>query len=106
MEGSTVEIVFDDELDLAAFGVDGKVVCTPGHTAGSLSIVVQERLRVGRRPVPRKGRTLEAGHVHEDRRTLLASLKRIVGFGPKVLYMSHGATTDLADLEGFISTLR
>jgi glyoxylase-like metal-dependent hydrolase (beta-lactamase superfamily II) len=27
-------------MDMKAFGVDGKVVCTPGHTAGSISVVL------------------------------------------------------------------
>ena len=106
MEGTTVEIVFDDELDLAAYGVGGKVVCTPGHTAGSLSIVLKDgSMLVGDQFRGKAGR-LMLGMFYEDKRTLVASLKRIVAFGPKVLYMSHGASTDLADLEGFISALK
>lgn len=106
MEGSTVEVVFDDELDLAGFGADGKVVCTPGHTAGSLSIVLKDgSVLVGDQFRGKAGR-LTLGMFYEDEQKLRASLRRIVGFGPKVLYMSHGATTDLADLEGFVNALR
>jgi glyoxylase-like metal-dependent hydrolase (beta-lactamase superfamily II) len=32
------DILLPDEMPLQAFGVDGKVVYTPGHTAGSISV--------------------------------------------------------------------
>ncbi len=34
------DIVFDQELDLIPYGVDGRVVMTPGHTAGSVSVLL------------------------------------------------------------------
>jgi hydroxyacylglutathione hydrolase len=34
------DILLPDELDLEAFGVDGKVVYSPGHTAGSISVLL------------------------------------------------------------------
>jgi glyoxylase-like metal-dependent hydrolase (beta-lactamase superfamily II) len=34
------DLVFDHELDLAPYGVDGRVVMTPGHTAGSVSVLL------------------------------------------------------------------
>ena len=34
------DIVFDDELDLSDFGLDARVVATPGHTLGSSSLVL------------------------------------------------------------------
>ena len=103
MESTTVEAVLDDEMDLEEFGVRGKVYCTPGHTAGSLSLVLEDgSILVGDQFRGKAGR-LTLGMFYEDRRTLMASLKRIAGFDPKVLYMSHGASTDLTDLEAFIS---
>ena len=32
------EILVDEEMDLLEFGVDGRIVHTPGHTAGSISL--------------------------------------------------------------------
>ncbi len=32
------DILIEDEMSLGKFGVDGKVVSTPGHTAGSISV--------------------------------------------------------------------
>jgi glyoxylase-like metal-dependent hydrolase (beta-lactamase superfamily II) len=34
------DILLPDEMPLQAFGVDGKVVYTPGHTAGSISVLL------------------------------------------------------------------
>lgn len=34
------ELVFEDELDLKDFGIDGRLVATPGHTLGSASLVL------------------------------------------------------------------
>lgn len=36
------ELVFDDEMDLQDFGVDARLVSTPGHTLGSASLVLPE----------------------------------------------------------------
>ncbi len=41
IEPAAVEIAIGDEgLDLAAFGVAGRVIPTPGHTAGSVSVLL------------------------------------------------------------------
>jgi len=37
----------EDEFDLSAFGFDGKVISTPGHTAGSQSILLDKKLIAG-----------------------------------------------------------
>jgi glyoxylase-like metal-dependent hydrolase (beta-lactamase superfamily II) len=34
------DIVFEDETDLSEFGVDGRVIHTPGHTEGSVSLIL------------------------------------------------------------------
>jgi len=34
------DIVFDNEVDLREFGIDGRVIHTPGHTEGSISLVL------------------------------------------------------------------
>jgi hydroxyacylglutathione hydrolase len=34
------DITFDHELDLSPYGIDGSVLLTPGHTAGSISVLL------------------------------------------------------------------
>ncbi|MDO4540227.1 MAG: MBL fold metallo-hydrolase [Syntrophomonadaceae bacterium] len=40
--GIVPELVFTDELDLADYGVDGRIIPTPGHTLGSSSLVLAD----------------------------------------------------------------
>jgi hydroxyacylglutathione hydrolase len=35
-----VDLIFDDERDLREFGIAGRVIHTPGHTEGSLSLIL------------------------------------------------------------------
>ena len=41
------DITFDDELDLSVFGVQGKIIHTPGHTSGSSSLIIENVAFVG-----------------------------------------------------------
>jgi glyoxylase-like metal-dependent hydrolase (beta-lactamase superfamily II) len=34
------DILIEDEMDLKKFGVDGKIIHTPGHTPGSVSVIL------------------------------------------------------------------
>lgn len=51
------DIVHDGELDLAPFGVPGHTLHTPGHTPGSVSVVLDEAVLCGDLP----GRTCVDG---------------------------------------------
>ncbi len=35
------DIIIEGEMDLSAFGVEGNIILTPGHTKGSLSVVLR-----------------------------------------------------------------
>jgi glyoxylase-like metal-dependent hydrolase (beta-lactamase superfamily II) len=41
------DIVHDGDLDLAAFGVPGRTMATPGHTPGSVSVVLDDAVICG-----------------------------------------------------------
>ena len=41
------DIVFDQELDLRQFNIEGQVISTPGHTNGSSSMVIGKECIVG-----------------------------------------------------------
>ncbi|MTI56278.1 MBL fold metallo-hydrolase [Geosporobacter ferrireducens] len=38
-----VDIIIKDEFDLLDYGVDGRILHTPGHTEGSVSIIIEEK---------------------------------------------------------------
>lgn len=41
------DLVIDEDLDLFDFGFEARIMSTPGHTAGSISVVVEEGAIVG-----------------------------------------------------------
>ena len=91
------DVVFDQELDLAPYGVDGRVVMTPGHTAGSVSVllaggeaIVGDVLMGGF-----MGGTFQAGkpNLHyfaEDASQVRRSLDFLLAQPVQTLYVGHG----------------
>ncbi|MBA7469312.1 MAG: MBL fold metallo-hydrolase [Bradyrhizobium icense] len=93
----TPDLLIDDSLDLHAFGLDATVIATPGHTAGSLSIVCSNGEAV-------VGDILMGGHMGgailphvpnrhyfvEDAKQNLASLDCVLSHRPTRLHVGHG----------------
>lgn len=105
LEPLPVDVVFDREFDLAAYGIDGKLVSTPGHTEGSLTIVLNSGdILVGDKFRGKTGK-LSLGMFYEDKSVLIDSLKMIASFEGERLHMSHGAVTTNEDLKDFIDQL-
>lgn len=82
-----------DRLDLREYGVDGKVIPTPGHTPGSVSIILNSREVI-------IGDLLMGGLIRDrspglpafavDIDEIKESLGKIMKFKPKRIYASHG----------------
>ena len=102
IEGLTPDIILDDETDLNDFGVSGKIIHTPGHTPGSVSIILDSGEAIigdlimggfilrGRPNYPMFG---------YDLNHLKASLNRILAYQPKKIYTSHGGPFDMGRLK-------
>ncbi len=43
----TADLINTDEFDLKEFGIDGKIISTPGHTNGSQSVLLGDQLIAG-----------------------------------------------------------
>ncbi len=93
--GESVEpdVLVNQEMDLKPFGVRGKVIATPGHTPGSVSVilaggeaVVGDLLMGGllRRRVPRWP------FFAHDRRRLERSIRLVLKQKPSLIYAAHG----------------
>jgi glyoxylase-like metal-dependent hydrolase (beta-lactamase superfamily II) len=100
-----VDIVFDDEVDLLEFGIDGRIINTPGHTDGSVSLILSGReaivgdLIMGGilfRGVPRYPLFVS------DISKLRESIKRVIQLSPKIIYPSHGGPFTCAIVEKFL----
>lgn len=88
-----VDIIFDNDRDLQEFGIAGRVIHTPGHTAGSLSLI----LSTGEAIV---GDLVMGGILFKgvpgyplfvsDMSRLRESIQRVVQLSPTIICPSHG----------------
>lgn len=89
-----VDVVLgDEEVSLAEYGITGKVVHTPGHSSGSVSVLLETGdafvgdMAMNKFPLrPSPGLPIFA----EDWEQLMESWKRLLAQGVKTIYPSHG----------------
>jgi hydroxyacylglutathione hydrolase len=94
-KGQSIEpdILVNKELDLKPYGVKGKIISTPGHTPGSLSVLlaggdaVIGDLLMGGMLLRRRPRYPYFAH---DMKRLERSIKMVLKLKPGLLYTSHG----------------
>ena len=91
------DIVMDDKLDLHPYGVDGRAVATPGHTPGSISVlldcgeaIVGDSIGGGRfLGLLQPGRP-RYHHWYSNMSTSKASLAQVMNTFPRRVYVGHG----------------
>ena len=91
------DVVLSEEISLKRYGVDAQVLFTPGHTPGSLSVVLPEHGAIigdlmmggvlggtffGRRP--------RLHYFLEDESVVPASVAKVLQHAPSTLYIGHG----------------
>jgi glyoxylase-like metal-dependent hydrolase (beta-lactamase superfamily II) len=104
------EVVFEEEFDLAPYGVVGKVVMAPGHTAGSILVDLEEGNVIagdllmggslGGQFFPRVPRL---HYFAEDCQALASSLAKLARLQAQSVYVGHGGPLDGAAVRRFIS---
>lgn len=98
------DILIDKEISLTDFGVDGKVFFTPGHTKGSLSVLVNNEAIVGDVMMggwaggALFGTRPNYHYFIDDLNDLHASLKKIMSWKPSKLYVGHGGPLNYTDV--------
>ncbi len=95
--GVKADIIIQKEISLKDFGVDGKIIFTPGHTAGSISVLLNDGQAIvgdlmrggdlGGALFPSRPRT---HYFADDIEQMRASIKKLMAFKPKKLYAGHG----------------
>lgn len=100
------DLLVDDTFDLTAFGVEGRILPTPGHTAGSISILLPDGAAIvgdvmmggvmggnlfGSRP--------NYHYFAEDLNAVHASIRALLGAGVTTFYVGHGGPLARADVE-------
>jgi len=98
------DIVFEEEFRLDDYGIAGRVLPTPGHTPGSVSVlldsgeaivgdmVIGDFLRLLRRPGP--------PIVAWDLERNWESVRQLLALSPRIVYVGHGGPFD--DLSGLV----
>jgi glyoxylase-like metal-dependent hydrolase (beta-lactamase superfamily II) len=105
--GVEPDIVVDDEFDLSEYGVAGKIIHTPGHSASSLSIVLENgEALVGDMVREEQGGEIGLGAFYEDAPLLIESLTKVAALEPTTIYLSHGSTIDNRALQNVIVTVQ
>lgn len=92
------DVILDGELDLAPFGVGGRVIATPGHTAGSVSVMLDSReaivgdLMLGTVPARKPRIAFWAWSKEES----VKSIRKVLSYNPSIVHATHGGPFDPA----------
>ncbi len=74
--------------DLKAYGIDARVIELPGHTNGSIGLVIEDKLFVGDALMNMFYPTTSM--LYADEHQMLLSAGRISELGEKTIYFGHG----------------
>jgi hydroxyacylglutathione hydrolase len=99
----TPDVRLTEGLRLDAYGIAGVVVHTPGHTAGSVSLVLDSGAAIvgdllmggyiGGNLLPRR---VQYHYFAERFELVQESLRRVLAYGPHTLYVGHGGPLSAA----------
>ena len=99
------EIVIDESFDLEEFGLEGEVVHTPGHTEGSLSVILDDgNCIVGDTLFNVLPRSVYPPFANNEG-TLVESWKKIREYGCKRYYPGHGRVINREKFERSLKKL-
>lgn len=98
------DLIFEDEFRLDEYGIAGRVVPTPGHTPGSVSVLLDTGeaiagdLVMGRLMglLRRPGPPLVAWDLERNRE----SLRALLALAPRLVYVGHGGPFRAEELTG------
>jgi glyoxylase-like metal-dependent hydrolase (beta-lactamase superfamily II) len=108
-EPSEPDILLEEEMTLTDFGVDGKIIFTPGHTTGSISVlfnteaIIGDALMGGWAGGALFGSRPNYHYYIDDLDQLHGSLQRIMSYKLSKLYVGHGGPLTTADVRARFS---
>lgn len=97
-EPAKADIILNDGDNLSHFGIRGKVLHTPGHTAGSSSLIIEDNIAFVGDLVTNKGRPRLQRYFAQNWSQLPVSLRRVQGLELEKIYPGHGAAPFSAKL--------
>jgi glyoxylase-like metal-dependent hydrolase (beta-lactamase superfamily II) len=101
-----VDLVLDDDgLSLAKFGIPGRIVYTPGHSSGSVSVLLDTgEVFVGDLAMNKFPLRLSPGLpiFADDPAAVVNSWKMLIKLGASTVYPAHGSAFPIAVIENAI----
>lgn len=88
----TAEKLFDGEFDLKSYGINGKVIHTPGHTAGSLSVLLEDGKAIVGDLAVNFSPSNPFPPFAEKPETIFSNWDLLIKAGVKKIYPAHGAS--------------
>ncbi|MCY1720588.1 MBL fold metallo-hydrolase [Prolixibacteraceae bacterium Z1-6] len=85
----TADLINEYEFDLNTFGLDGKIISTPGHTNGSQSVLIDKYLISGDTFLNMKNGRIFPPFADEPR-VLLETWEKLFSQNIKTIYPGHG----------------
>jgi len=83
------DLVYDELYSLSAWGIDGRVLHTPGHTAGSSTVIVGDHAFVGDSCFHLRPNSIYP-FLGNDPQALLESWKKLIDTGCRYFHPAHG----------------
>lgn len=97
------EIIIEGEMTLYEFGFEGKIIETPGHTNGSISVAlddgnifVGDLIMGGMRSKGKPNLPMYADSIEKTN----DSIKKVISLSPKMIYCGHGGPFSLDEIKG------
>ncbi len=100
------DIMITDDFPLDDYGVNGKVIHTPGHTAGSLTVIVDSKYAIvgdTAMKFPILSRSSYEPIVAENIQQVFQSWQRIIDEGVETIYPAHGKVIGIDVLKDILS---
>lgn len=99
------DILIDNEMDLSQYGVNGKIMPTPGHTPGSISVflnsgqVLAGDLFSG--SILQQGKLQFSSYV-DNMDQLVSSAKLVTNLSPTIIFTGHGGPFSAVSVAKYI----
>lgn len=92
------DVLVDDRLDILDFGPDTYILHTPGHTSGSMCVIVGGEIAVVGDSIFGMSRRRAFPPIALDQHQLLESWGRLLGTGCRIFLPAHGSAKTDAEL--------